>query len=184
MTAPAVESRDRAAWELYIYSDDASSDARSQRFRAAADVWREIGGMKDDAVAQLIRDDGIDILVDLTGHAAPNRLRVFARKPAPVQVKWVGAQFNTTGMDAMDYFLSDAHETPQEVEKWFAEDVIRLPDGYACYAPSAYAPEVGPLPAQSNGYTTFGSFNKLAKVNGEVVSLWAQCPLLPPWLPL
>ena len=174
MITPALEARDGAAWELYAYSDGGRSDDLTERIRAATDAWREIGGMKDDVVAQLIRKDEIDILVDLTGHAQGNRLLVFARKPAPVQVKWAGCQFNTTGMDAMDYFLTDAVETPPGAEKWFSEEVIRLPDGYACYAPPAYAPEVGPLPAQGRGYATFGCFNKLAKVHGPLVAAWAR----------
>ncbi len=174
MVTPAIEAMDPAAWELFMYSSGGRSDDLTERIRTAAKAWREIGAMKDDAVAQLVRDDGIDILVDLSGHAAPNRLLVIARKPAPVQVKWVEGEFNTTGMDAMDYFLSDAVETPPGAEKWFTEEVIRLPDGYVCYAPPAYAPNVAPLPAQRRGYTTFGCFNKLSKVNGEVVALWAR----------
>ncbi len=171
---PAVEAPDRAVWELYIYSNGGRPDHVTEWFRAAADAWREIGGMEDSAVAQLIRDDRIDILVDLSGHAGRNRLLVLARKPAPVQVKWVEGEFNTTGMDAMDYFLSDAVETPPGAEKLFTEEVIRLPDGYACYAPPEYAPEVGPLPALSKGYVTFGCFNKVAKVNEGVVALWSR----------
>ncbi len=174
MITPAVEARDGAAWELYIYSNGGRADDLTERIRAAADVWREIGGITDGAVAQLIREDEIDILVDLSGHLKGNRLLVFARKPAPVQVKWVGGQFNTTGMDAIDYFLTDAVETPRGAEKWFTEEVIRLPDGYACYDPPAYAPGVGPLPALSRGYVTFGCFNKLVKVNSDVVALWAR----------
>jgi predicted O-linked N-acetylglucosamine transferase (SPINDLY family) len=174
MTTPALEARDGAAWELTIYSGTERSDDLTARIRAAAGVWREIGGMTDEAVANLVRDDGIDILVDLAGHADGNRLLVFARKPAPVQVKWVGGQFNTTGMDAMDYFLSDAIETPEGAEKWFTEEVVRLPDGYVCYATPEYAPEVGPLPALTKGYVTFGCFNNLAKVNDGVIALWAR----------
>lgn len=174
MITPAVEARDRAVWELYLYSNGGRPDHVTEWFRAAADAWREIGWTKDDAVAQLVRDDRIDILVDLSGHAARNRLLVFARKPAPVQVKWVEGEFDTTGMDAMDYFLSDAHQTPPGGEQWFTEEVIRLPDGYVCYAPPPYAPEVAPLPAHGRGHTTFGSFNNLVKINGEVVALWAR----------
>jgi predicted O-linked N-acetylglucosamine transferase (SPINDLY family) len=129
--------------------------------------------MKDEALADRIREDRIDILVDLAGHTANNRLLVFARKPAPVQATWLGYP-NTSGLAAMDYFLSDAVETPPGAEKWFSEEVIRLPDDYACYLPPAYAPEVGPLPAQGRGHVTFGCFNNLAKVNGEVVALWAR----------
>ena len=174
MITPALEARDGPAWELYCYSGGGRRDDLTERIRATADVWREIDGIDDGGVARLIRDDEIDILVDLIGHVWGNRLLVFARKPAPVQVKWVGGQINTTGLDAMDYFLSDPVETPAGAEKWFSEEVVRLPDGYVCYAPPAYAPEVGPLPALRRGYVTFGCFNKPAKINDGVVAVWAR----------
>jgi predicted O-linked N-acetylglucosamine transferase (SPINDLY family) len=174
MITAALEARDAATWELTIYSGTRRPDDLTERIRAAGDVWRDIRGMTDDAVTRLIRDDRIDILVDLSGHSDGNRLLVVARKPAPVQVKWVGGQFNTSGLDAIDYFLSDTVETPPGAEKWYTEEVVRLPDGYVCYAPPEYAPEVGPLPALRNGHVTFGCFNKLSKVNDGVIALWSR----------
>jgi predicted O-linked N-acetylglucosamine transferase (SPINDLY family) len=180
MTLPALEARDGRAWECYIYSNGGDSDDLTERIRAAADIWRDIGELEDRSVSQLIRDDGVDIIVDLSGHASGGRLLALARKPAPVQVKWVGGQFNTSGMDSMDYFLSDVVETPPGAEKWFTEEVVRLPDGYVCYEAPGYAPEVGPLPALKRGYVTFGCFNNLAKINEKVVALWARLlPRLP-----
>ena len=131
-------------------------------------------GLSDEDVAASIRDDGIDILMEMSGHGAGNRLLVFARKPAPVQVKWVGCQINTTGMDAMDYFISDSVETPPEDEQWYTEEVVRLPNSYVCYKPPKYAPAVSPLPAISHSHITFGCFNNLAKVNRGVIALWSR----------
>ena len=120
------------------------------------------------------KQDGIDILIDLAGHSDGTRLLTFARKPAPVQVKWVGGQFNTTGMDAFDYLISDRWETPEGVDEWYTEELIRMPDGYVCYDPPAHAPDVGPLPALKQGNITFGCFNNLTKVNDGTIALWSQ----------
>jgi predicted O-linked N-acetylglucosamine transferase (SPINDLY family) len=132
--------------------------------------------MSDAAVAERIRDDCLDILVDLSGHGDGGRLLVIARRPAPVQVKWVGGLFNTTGIDVIDYLLSDGIETPPGDERWYTERNVRLPDGYVSYDPPADAPPVGPLPALANGHVTFGCFNNFAKVNDGVIELW--CALM------
>ena len=174
MIINAIEMLNRESIELYCYSNNHKTDDLGLRIREACQTWRFIAGMKDEEVSALIEDDVIDILVDLSGHADKNRLLVFARKPAPVQVKWVGGQFNTTGMTAIDYFLSDWVETPKGCDKWYTEKIIRLPDGYVCYDPPHYAPPVNSLPALSNHFVTFGCFNNLAKVNNEVVVLWSR----------
>src|SRR5262249_34082234 len=111
----------------------------------------------DYEFAERIRDDRIDLLFDLGGHTAKNRLLLFARKPAPVQLTWMGYT-GTTGLSAMDYLIADRHEVPPGAEAFYRERVIRLPDGYVCYDPPAYAPEVGPLPALERGSVTFASF--------------------------
>jgi len=123
----SLEALYRNAYELYCYADVVQSDDITERFRAATHTWRTINGWRDEHVAASIRDDCIDILVDMSGHGAGSRLLVFARKPAPVQVKWVGCQVNTTGMDAMDYFISDSVESPPEDEQWYTEEIVRLP---------------------------------------------------------
>lgn len=128
--------------------------------------------MSDADLAAQIRADGIDILVDLSGHTAGNRLTVFGRKPAPVQAAWLG-YFNTTGVGAIDYVLMDAATVPEGGERWFTEEVVRLPEGRFCYAPPDYAPPVAPLPARARGHVTFGSFNNMAKVTPAVIELWA-----------
>ena len=129
--------------------------------------------MRDTAVAQRIRDDGIDILVDLAGHTAGNRLVVFTERPAPVQMTWLGYP-NTTGLSAMDYRLTDAVADPQGIDDTLhSETLLCLPNGFLCFAPEPDAPEIGPLPALANGHVTFGSFNNLAKVTPEVMETWA-----------
>ena len=133
--------------------------------------WRQLGGVSDDALAELIRRDGVDVLFDLAGHTASNRLLVFARKPAPVQVSWLG-YVGTTGLSAMDYLLADRHQVPEGAERHYREQVLRMPEGYVCYLPAPEAPAVGPLPALEAGHVTFGSFNNPAKINASVAALW------------
>jgi protein O-GlcNAc transferase len=174
MIVTALENLDGQNFELYGYSNTLKMDDLGQRIRESCLMWRLIAGMNDQEVCALIKEDAIDILVDLSGHASNNRLLVFARKPAPVQVKWVGGQFNTTGMQAMDYYISDWVESPQDHDRWYTEQVVRLPDGYVCYAPPNYAPAVNTLPMLSNNHVTFGCFNNLAKINSEVIVLWAK----------
>src|SRR5262249_38457112 len=126
-------------------------------------------GQSDADIARLVRADGIDILVDLGGHTG-NRLGVFARQPAPVQVTYLGYP-NTTGLSTVHYRLTDAVADPPGEPPGHTEELIRLPAGFCCYAPPP-SPEVGPLPAQANGHLTFGSLHKLAKLNGAVLDLW------------
>ena len=172
-TVSALEALDRSAFELYCYADTRQSDDLTERTKQTADAWRRTEGTGDEDIAALIRDDAIDILIDMSGHGAGSRLLVFARKPAPVQVKWVGAQIDTTGMDAMDYFISDSVHSAPEDAPWYSEELVRLPDGYVCYAPPDYAPAVTALPALVRGHVTFGCFNNLAKINRPVIALWS-----------
>ena len=174
MIVSALEAHDKSAFDIHCYSDVVQADDLTDRIRGAAQTWRSIVGMSDEGVAAMVRDDAIDILVDLSGHSMGSRLLVFARKPAPVQVKWVGGQFNTTGVDAMGYFISDSVETPPGDDAWYTEEVVRLPDGYVCYEPPDYAPTVSSLPALRRPHITFGCFNNLAKVNRDVIALWSQ----------
>jgi len=144
LTLSALEALDKNAFELTFYADVLKGDALTERFKKAAHIWQSIAGLRHDDVAAKIRDDGVDILVDMSGHGAGSRLLVFARKPAPVQVKWVGGQIDTTGLDAMDYFISDRVASPADDDAWYSEEITRLPDGYVCYTPPITRPRRRP----------------------------------------
>ena len=168
------EAHDRDAVGLHCYTNSVLCDDFTERITNASDSWQSIVGMSDEDVAALVRRDAIDILVDLSGHFEGSRLLVFARRPAPVQVKWVGGQFNPTGMDTIGYFISDPVATPPGADALYSEEVVRLPDGYVCYEPPDYAPAVGPLPALSRSHVTFSCFNNLSKVNDGTIELWSR----------
>jgi predicted O-linked N-acetylglucosamine transferase (SPINDLY family) len=170
-----LECHDPAQVETFCYAGNLRrADPMSQRLSKLAHHWINITGLSDERVAEMIRADKIDILVDLSGHTSGPRLLVLARKPAPVQVSYLGYP-NTTGMDAIDYALTDAHiDPPGESEPYNSETLIRLPDTFACYTPPADAPQVSPLPALSNGSVTFASLNILAKINAGVIDVWAK----------
>lgn len=158
---------------VVCYSDVLSSDDHTEIFRAQADCWRNIAGLNNESVAELVRDDGIDILVDLAGHTG-ERLPLFARKPAPIQVTWLGYP-GTTGLSAMDYRISDDIADPVgKSDRFHSEKICRLPGGFLCYTPPSDAPAVVSAPCLSAGYITFGSFNNLAKITPEVVELWSK----------
>jgi protein O-GlcNAc transferase len=134
----------------------------------------EHGWVSDARLAEMIREDGVDILVDLALHTAGNRLPVFARQPAPVQVTWLGYP-GSTGLPGIGYRLTDAHmDPPGEKPAWSAEEPVRLPDCWCCYQPVGESPEINALPALSAEGVTFGSLNNFAKVNEGVLALWAR----------
>jgi protein O-GlcNAc transferase len=173
-TEPVLAAHDHQHFEILCYSDLKHPDAVSQRFRAAADRWIDTAADSDAQLAERIAAEGVDILVDLTGHLEGSRLLAFARKPAPIQVTYIGYQ-NTTGMRAMDYRLTDDFaDPPGMTDRYYSERLVRLPRAFFCYQPASEAPPVNRLPALDRGRITFGSFNKLAKVTGEVLSTWAQ----------
>jgi len=170
---PLWRGLDREAFEIHAYSDVTRPDAATERLRGLATGWRDLAGRDDGEAADLVRADGIDILFDLGGHTARNRLLMFARKPAPVQVTWLGYGA-TTGLRAIDWRLSDSLLTPIDGREGFAEGLWRLPRCSLCYLPPAAAPAVAPTPALANGYVTFGSFNTLAKLTPSTVAAWAE----------
>lgn len=181
---PVLAAHDAAEVELFAYSNVAKPDAVTARLRALISNWRDVRGMTDAALADQVRVDGIDILVDLAGHTAGNRLGVFARKPAPLQVNWLGYP-DTTGLAAMDARLTDAiadppHDGPGGADRFAVETLVRLPQGFLCYGASDEAPPVAPLPAGAAGPITFGSFNNLPKLSDETLDLWAQVLLAVP----
>jgi predicted O-linked N-acetylglucosamine transferase (SPINDLY family) len=165
-----MECLPRQEASIFCYFTGVQADDVTERFRHAAHVWREMPGVTDATLAEQIRADGIDILFDLATHADGNRLMTFARKPAPVQIAWAGP----TGVSAMDYLLADANLVPPGADADYAEQVLRLPDAFTCYAPPAEAPAVTPLPALARGHVTFGSPNNLAKMTPHVVQTWAE----------
>jgi len=171
--APVLERHDADAFETFCYYNYPRSDAVTERMRRAAHHWRDVADLDDAALAERVRTDAIDILVDLTGHTTHTRLPVFARRPAPVQVSWLG-YFNTTGIDTMDWFVTDPHSSPPGQDRYFVEKLVRLPATRFCYAPPEFMPEAGALPAERNGFVTFGCFNSLAKLNPGVLALWAR----------
>ena len=140
------------------------TDAMCQRFRAVAREWVETECMTDAALVDAARTRGIDILIDLGGYGDAGRMTACANRLAPVQIKWVGMQCHSSGLAEMDWFLTDRWETPDGFEPFYSEKLLRLPDGYVCYSPPPYAPDVVPLPALKNGFVTFGCFNNLAKI--------------------
>ncbi len=173
LMAGAIEHLDRRAFDVVLYSNSVKRDDLTDRLRAAATEWVPVAAMSDGALAERVRHDAIHVLFDLSGHTRANRLMVFARRPAPIQVL-AGGFFNTTGMDVLDYVISDGVETPPDAAPWFTEQIVRMPDGYVSYDPPDHAPDVAPLPAAAAGHVTFGCFNNLAKINDDVVDLWCR----------
>eukprot|EP00429_Kryptoperidinium_foliaceum_P037664 CAMPEP_0176177168 /NCGR_PEP_ID=MMETSP0120_2-20121206/90764_1 /TAXON_ID=160619 /ORGANISM="Kryptoperidinium foliaceum, Strain CCMP 1326" /LENGTH=904 /DNA_ID=CAMNT_0017515261 /DNA_START=64 /DNA_END=2778 /DNA_ORIENTATION=+ len=165
-------SRDQ--FEIFLYSNASREDEKTELFKSMVPPthWKKVTGRPAVEVAKLIREDRIDILVELAGHTANNRLDVAALKPAPVQFTYIGYN-NTTGLGAIDYRITDAIVDPPSQNQPFSEELIRLPGCFLCYTPPARIPEVGQLPAISNGFITFGSFSCLAKVSDPCVALWA-----------
>jgi len=159
--------------ELHAYHNSPKSDAVSAQIKASCRGWNPVQVLSDQALAEKIRADGIDILVDLSGHTALNRLPMFALKPAPVQVAWLG-YLGTTGLRAMDYLIADPWTLPPAEEAHFTERVWRLPDTYVCFSTPDVDVPVGALPARTSGHVTFGCFNNLKKLNDAVVALWAR----------
>lgn len=169
----ALASAGNRRLELYAYSNHPQFDSVSERIKGCCRAWRSVLGLSDSAVAGQVRDDGIDILIDLSGHTGHNRLPVFAWKPAPIQASWLG-YFATTGVSAIDYLIADPWTLPESEEANFSETIWRLPETRLCFTPPNIAIDVGALPSLDNGVITFGCFNNLTKVNDQVMDLWAR----------
>lgn len=171
---PLLAHHDRSRFEIVCYVESGRPDATAERLWQLPDAVRITGGQSDESVAAMIRDDQIDILVDLAGHTDHNQLPVFARKPAPLQITYLGYP-NTTGLRAMDYRITDAWaDPPGMTEHLHTEKLVRLDKGFLCFVPPAESPDISPLPATERGYVTFGSFNVLTKITPEILALWAQ----------
>jgi len=186
---PLLERHDREQFEILCYSGTARPDRMTERLRALAKGWRETQGVPDARLAEMIREDQIDILVDLSLHTAGNRLPVFARQPAPVQVAWLGYP-GSTGLPGIGYRLTDACIDPPGEEStwstesrhspegdggaWSSEERVRLPGCWCCYQPPDECPEINPLPARAAQGVTFGSLNNFAKIHEGVLARWAR----------
>ena len=169
----ALASQTPGRLELFCYYNHSIDDEVTVRIKSLCHGWRSVVWLSDENLARGISEDRIDILIDLAGHTAYNRLPLFSWKPAPVQLTWLG-YFATTGLTAIDYLIADPWTLPESEEANFTEKIWRLPETRLCFSPPDENVEVGPLPALSNGYLTFACFNNLTKMNDKVVTLWAQ----------
>jgi predicted O-linked N-acetylglucosamine transferase (SPINDLY family) len=170
-TIPLLSRHDHAAFEIFCYASIKRPDDLTRRIAAYADVWRDVRGLNDEALCRLIREDRIDILIDLTMHMAGGRPLLFARKPAPVQIAWL-AYPGTTGIGAMDYRLSDPRLDPDGFDAHYSERTLRLPDSFWCYDPLTHHPVVNELPALERGYLTLGCLNNPCKLTDHTLRLW------------
>jgi protein O-GlcNAc transferase len=171
---PILSARNRSAFNYVLYSNLNVKDAVTERLRTYADDWRDVWGLTDDALIEQIRSDQIDILVDLSGHTAYNRLAVFARRAAPVQISYLGYP-DSTGLKTMDFRITDAVTDPHVVaDAWHCEHLLRLPDSQWCFRPFGAQAAPGPLPARQAGFVTFGSFNNLTKASETLLRCWVQ----------
>jgi predicted O-linked N-acetylglucosamine transferase (SPINDLY family) len=170
---PFLSRHDHTRFEIFCYDNAPVRDEVTSRLKTCVDCWREIDRLDDDGVATLIRGDGIDVLVDLAGHTGGGRMGVFARKPAPVQISYLGYPMST-GLDCMDYRISDwICDPPGLTELHYTEAILRLPHSLWCYEPPPDIPDVSELPALTRGFVTFGSFNHPAKIADQVIALWS-----------
>ena len=171
---PLLERHDRSVCEVYCYPAGAATDEVTGQLRSRADVWRDAASMSDASLAETINRDGIDILVDLSGHSGVSRLAVFAQQPAPVQVTWLG-YLSTTGMTRIRYRFCDRHtDPPGMTDRFHTETLVRLPESQWCYRPVVSIDCSDEPPVGRNGFITFGSFNDVSKVSPSVRGLWAE----------
>jgi predicted O-linked N-acetylglucosamine transferase (SPINDLY family) len=171
---PVFRHYDKSKFEFFAYGDQRKSDAFSERLSKLVDSWAETCGLDHGALAKKIHGDRVDILFDLAGHTAYNRMGTFALKPAPLQATYLGYP-GTTGLPAMDFRLTDVHADPVgTTERYHTESLVRLPRCAWCYEPDAVAPELAPPPFQRNGFITFGCFNNMAKMNPDLFGFWAE----------
>lgn len=169
---PFLAAHDRSRLAVVCYANQPDEDAMTRALQGQAEGWRRVDALSDEALADRIRADSIDVLIDLSGHTAGHRLLTFARRPAPVQMTWLG-YVHTTGMPVIDRLIGGGFEIPPEASSWFEEGLIPLPHGRFCYQPPGEAPPVAAPPSLSGRPVTFGSFNTLAKLSDATVALWA-----------
>ncbi len=170
---PVIRCHDRERYEVYCYYTHRLSDETTERMRRLADGWRDIADATDDAVEKMIRDDKIDILIDLAGHSKGNRLDVFARKPAPIQMTWLGYP-DTTGLDAVDFRITDYIVDPEpDAKHRHTERLLNIDGGFLCYQPPQDSPPVSERDSSASGIV-FSSFNNVAKLNEPTIRTWVK----------
>ncbi len=177
MIYAALENLDKEKFEIYCYSElpEGKRDYLTDKIFDLSQKVTNINNEANHNLVEIIRNDGIDILIEMTGHSeGGRRLQMIAERAAPVQVKWVGGLFNTSGVPQMDWLITDNIETPEGDEKWYTEKLYRMPDDYIVYNPPFYAPRVLDLPVKKNGYITFGNLNNLAKTNSYSIGIWSK----------
>ncbi|WP_136064813.1 FkbM family methyltransferase [Modicisalibacter radicis] len=174
MITRALEHTAASEVEFYLYSTTNAEDPITDRLKKVSTKWLAVQHLPDAEFAQVVRDDKIDILIDLSGHNSGNKMLTMAMQPAPLLVKWVGGLINTMGIKTIDYLISDSVETPPGVDALYVEKLIRFPDDYVCYEPPGYCPDTQPLPALENGFITLGCFNNPTKVNTIALAEWAR----------
>ena len=170
---PLLANHDRSAFELFAYAELSLGDATTVRYRSYIDHWVPSKGLSDLALAERIRADQIDILIDLAGHTTDNRLGAFAYKPAPVSLSWLGFGY-TTGLSTIDYFLTDETSAPADSEPLFSEQLWRLAPPAFAYRPAEGMGEVSALPASERGYVTLGTLTRAVRVNHHTIRVWSQ----------
>lgn len=170
---PILENHDRTRFKISLYSAVAQEDHITEIYKTKADHWHDINILSDDEAADLIKENNVDILVDLAGHVAGSRILVFARKPAPVQITWLGYGY-TTGLDTMDYFLADKVFVPEGSDALFSEALWYLPRISSIYRPPENTPDVTSSPFLDNGHITFGSLTRPIRLNQRVISVWSE----------
>jgi tetratricopeptide (TPR) repeat protein len=172
LTIRAFEALDPGRFSITCFSAGGNTDTMTARFRTLG-AFHDLSQTDDAVFADRIRTQNIDILIDLTGYLRIGRIGVFARRPAPVQIKWAGAQYHTTGIAEIGFMISDERETPPELAPLYTETLLTMPDSYACWSPPEDAPEPAAAPHAQNGLITFGSFNSLMKVTRPTIAAWS-----------
>ncbi len=170
---PLFKYHDREQFQVFAYSQTIYDDQKTAMFKELAYRWRPVENLDDHKVCELIRNDKIDILVDCTGHMSGNRLGVFALRAAPIQISGIGYP-NTTGLQSMDYRISDDITDPPDEKSCYTEKLIRLAHGFCCYEPTSDLPPIGPLPCKDTGFITFGSTHTPSRLNRQVIRLWSE----------
>jgi predicted O-linked N-acetylglucosamine transferase (SPINDLY family) len=170
---PVLKNHNKKEFEVFCYANQFNDDDLTERLKQFVPNWRYINNLSDEEVVNHITNDKIDILIDLSGHTASNRLKIFAYKPAPIQISWLG-YFATTGLKAMDYIISDPYLIPVEEEKFYVEKVLRIPDTWFSFAVPNFEVPLVQTPALDSNVITLGCFNNITKINEDVVRTWAS----------